>query len=146
MAIKIIEDKVKAAPKRGFRDMIREDLRNLVRTCNEPKCFEFTGDYNYKYLAQYAREEARWMFTQMVKNIRKEVVSEVEKEFKTKLYFIRGVDHYFADKFIRIYQKKDGDIIHVYGEFNPNYIVSGDYKREYKEALVAKAESRKKGK
>lgn len=143
VAIKIIEGNKRTVHKSGFRDMIRKDLSNLIKSYDTKVQFEFTGDYNYKYLAKYAREEARRMFIKMVEDIRKNVISEIEREFKTRLYFIDGIDSYLADKFIKIYQRKEDDRIHVYGEFDPNYITSGAYRREYEEALRLKAENRK---
>lgn len=46
----------KAKERKSYRDQIRNDLQEAID--NGIKLFEFVGDYNYKYLAQYVREEA----------------------------------------------------------------------------------------
>lgn len=59
MAIKPIEDipKNTQQQRESYRAQIRADIQEAIdKGINK---FEFVGDYNYKYLAQYAREEAR---------------------------------------------------------------------------------------
>lgn len=46
----------KAKERKSYRDKIRKDLQEAID--NGIMRFEFVGDYNYKYLAQYVREEA----------------------------------------------------------------------------------------
>lgn len=41
---------------KGYRDKIRKDLQEAMD--NGIRRFEFVGDYKYKYLAKYVREEA----------------------------------------------------------------------------------------
>lgn len=45
----------KAKERKSYRDKIRKDLQEAID--KGIMRFEFVGDYNYKYLAQYAREE-----------------------------------------------------------------------------------------
>lgn len=45
-----------AQKNKGYRDQIRRDLQEAMD--NGIRRFEFVGDYKYKYLAQYVREEA----------------------------------------------------------------------------------------
>ena len=42
------------------REKIRDDIREAID--NDIRRFEFVGDYNFKYLAQYAREAAKDVF------------------------------------------------------------------------------------
>lgn len=59
MAIKPIDDIPKnlTQQRESYRALIRADIQEAIdKGINK---FEFVGDYNYKYLAQYAREEAR---------------------------------------------------------------------------------------
>lgn len=42
--------------RKSYRDEIRNDIREAMEKGIDK--FEFVGDYNYKYLHQYAREEA----------------------------------------------------------------------------------------
>ena len=43
--------------RKSYRENIRQDIREAID--RDIGKFEFVGDYKYKYLAQYAREEAR---------------------------------------------------------------------------------------
>lgn len=45
-----------AKKRESYRDQIRSDIHEAMD--NGIKKFEFVGDYKFKYLAQYAREEA----------------------------------------------------------------------------------------
>lgn len=42
--------------RKGYRQMIRNDIKEAIEKGIQK--FEFVGDYNYKYLEQYAKEEA----------------------------------------------------------------------------------------
>lgn len=59
MAIKPIDDIPEniAQQRKNYRAKIRADIQEAIDKGISK--FEFVGDYNYKYLAQYAREEAR---------------------------------------------------------------------------------------
>ena len=46
----------KAKERKSYREQIKTDLMEAITS--GIKRFEFVGDYNYKYLAQYVREEA----------------------------------------------------------------------------------------
>lgn len=71
---------VKEIPSRktGQRDQIKADIRCALDKRIEK--FEFVGDYNFKYLAQYAREEAVSVFQEAIKEQRTEVMTKVRKE------------------------------------------------------------------
>lgn len=59
-----------AQKRESYRDQIRSDIHEAMD--KGIKKFEFVGDYKYKYLAQYAREEADRI-------IRKEYIKTVQK-------------------------------------------------------------------
>lgn len=56
------------------RQKIRDDIQEAID--KGIAAFEFVGDYNFKYLGQYAREEAgrmnRTMFSQFIRNHREQ--------------------------------------------------------------------------
>ena len=58
MAIKPIEEipLSLSEQRKSYREQIREDIASAISQKIDK--FEFDGDYNWKYLAQYAREEA----------------------------------------------------------------------------------------
>ena len=55
---------------KSYREMIREDIRQAID--QGIRAFEFEGEYNYRYLAQYAREEADGFFRQQLWTIIKQ--------------------------------------------------------------------------
>ena len=72
MAIKVINEIPGSDAKKSSRKQIEEDIKEAIE--KGIPLFEFTGDYNYKYLAQYAAEVA--------KKIRDEKIREVHKKFR----------------------------------------------------------------
>ena len=64
----------------GYRERIRADIQEALDKGIAK--FEFVGDYNYKYLAQYAREEAE----RIVRNLTYKYWRE-HPEYKEKLYY-----------------------------------------------------------
>lgn len=64
----------KAKERKSYREQIKTDLMEAITS--GIKRFEFVGDYNYKYLAQYVREESdklmRVTFCDVVKKHRGE--------------------------------------------------------------------------
>lgn len=46
-----------ASKRKSYREQIRNDIKEAMD--KDIRKFEFVGDYKYKYLANYAREEAR---------------------------------------------------------------------------------------
>lgn len=72
MAIKVVDEIPKTNQRRSNRDMIRADIQEALD--NGISQFEFVGDYNYKYLAQYAKKE--------VDRFEARKVREVQTKFK----------------------------------------------------------------
>ena len=66
--------------RKGYRERIRADIQEALDKGIAK--FEFVGDYNYKYLAQYAREEAE----RIVRNLAYKYWRE-HPEYKEKLYY-----------------------------------------------------------
>ena len=85
--------------------------------------FEFVGDeYNYKYLYQYAKEEARkYMYSRL-----RSMYQKAMREFGVSTYYPRLND---CDA-IKIYSFKREDRIHVYCEID-----EGEYRRCVDEAV-----------
>ena len=81
------------------RQKIRDDIQEAID--KHIQAFEFVGDYNFKYLANYAREEAgrmnRAMFGQYIRSHREEYKDKyvsfydvVEKDYPIKITTIKG--------------------------------------------------------
>ena len=67
--IKVIREvseipKSTAEKRKNYRTMIRNDIQEAIEKGIDR--FEFVGDYNFKCLAQYAREEARRVTDKMI--------------------------------------------------------------------------------
>ena len=81
--------------------------------------FEFVGDYNYKYLAQCAREQARKVFLPYFNQARSDVAEAIKQKLGLDTCFI-SYQHELelCGKFIRISSVKGPDRRHVYAEIN----------------------------
>lgn len=76
-------DEIPQSPKqtrKGYREQIRADIQEALDKRIEK--FEFVGDYNFKYLAQYAREEA----DRIVRNLAYKYW-RAHPEYSEKLYY-----------------------------------------------------------
>lgn len=76
-------DEIPQSPKqtrKGYREQIRADIQEALDKRIEK--FEFVGDYNFKYLAQYAREEA----DRIVRNLAYKYW-RTHPEYSEKLYY-----------------------------------------------------------
>lgn len=97
-----------------YRKQYRENIRNDIRNAwdSDIKKFEFVGDYNYKYLAQYAKEEASNLIIMIARE------QELEKKYKEKyqLNRFRFYPYGHLKELIRISSRKEEDRIHVYCE------------------------------
>lgn len=56
--------------RQSYRDMIRKDIQEAID--RGVKRFEFDGPYNYRYLAQYAREEMEGILRKKVRALYQE--------------------------------------------------------------------------
>ena len=63
--VEIPESRMSAA--KSYRQRITDDIQEAID--KGIPLFEFVGDYNYKYLAQYAREQANRLNRQYVNNV-----------------------------------------------------------------------------
>lgn len=93
--------------RRSYREMIRQDIQTAID--QRITKFEFEGDYNWKYLAQYAREEADgiWRSTWY------DIMRKAKEEHGIKGYM--GNPSYKQKRdYIRISSVKMDDRMHVY--------------------------------
>lgn len=94
--------------RRSYREMIRQDIQTAID--QRITKFEFEGDdYNWKYLAQYAREEADgiWRSTWY------DIMRKAKEEHGIKGYMGNPSYHQKRD-YIRISSVKMDDRMHVY--------------------------------
>ena len=133
-----------AEKRQSYRDRIRQDICYAIT--NHISTFEFEGDYNYKYLANYAREEARHLFGRRIyreasKNVKKTLSEKLQRE-----YVFPESEYKYANRYIKIRTKKGEDRVHVYGQidfdFGENFyeILLADTERKYKEIAEREAE------
>ena len=103
--------------RQSYREMIRKDIQEAID--NHIERFEFEGDYNWKYLAQYAREEADRMWRNTIYyDTAKKVRAELLKDRPGEKYIPMRSGYEYHGKYIKIRAKKGEDRIHVYGEID----------------------------
>lgn len=129
--------------RQSYRDMIRKDIQEAID--NHIERFEFEGDYNWKYLAQYAREEADLIWRKTVYcDTAKKVRAELRKDRPGENYIPMGGGYDYRGKYIKIRTKKGEDRIHVYGEIDYKF-ADGFYELLKADALArAKAAAERK--
>lgn len=109
-----------AQKRESYRDRIRADIHEAMD--KGIKKFEFIGDYNFKYLAQYAREEADRIILKEYIRVAREHKDELENmhrdyySIREKLRFItvtsvKGEDKDKPRVFCEIAEKAPEDII-----------------------------------
>ena len=119
MSIKVVKDIPQnlAEKRKSYREMIRNDIQEAID--NHIERFEFEGDYNWKYLAQYAREEADIIWRKTVYyDTAKKVRAELKKDRPGEMYIPIRSGYDYHGKYIKIRTKKGEDRIHVYGEID----------------------------
>ena len=136
-----------AEQRKSYRERIRQDICYAIT--NRISTFEFDGDYNYKYLANYAREEASHIFSRMIyRDARRQVRKTLAEKLQRENVFPESVFMY-KNRYIRIREKKGEDRVHVYGQidfdFGENFydILLKDTEEKYKE--IEAREKRKEG-
>lgn len=137
MSIKPIEA---LPPERGSvtrRKMLRDDIMSAIS--QRITAFEFEGDYNYKYLAQYAREQADFIF---VKEVYRPAVKKVREKLKGELrkpYIFPPSQWEYNGRFIKITKRKEEDRNHVYAQIDYDFfdrfeeILEADTRKQYRE-------------
>lgn len=144
MSIKPIEALPPVPESYSRRKMITEDIMTAI--AQGIKAFEFEGDYNYRYLAQYAREQAEMIFRKeiywgAVKKVRDKLKKEYEKQ-----YIFPTAEWNYKGRFIRIYQRKGEDRNHVYAEIDYDFahkfeeILEADTRKHYQECEERKTQ------
>lgn len=79
-----------AQQRESYRDKIRCDITGAIEKGIGK--FEFVGDYNFKYLANYAREEADRMFRRRFKDLVAPHYPEWRERFQTEYIFLNEWD------------------------------------------------------
>lgn len=93
--------------------MIREDLQEAIYKGIES--FEFIGDYNYKYLASRAQNEANWLAGKMIAK----VYEDNRSEFKHREILLEdNVRRRFVRQWLKIIGITLEDRKHVYCKIN----------------------------
>lgn len=113
--IKPIEEipQTMAQKREQYRKMIRADIQEAID--KGIRKFEFVGDaYNYRYLANYAREEAQ--------HITRKTVRPYLVEAKKQYNLDYVPDMFNCKDYIKITSRKGEDRMHVYCEINPDAI------------------------
>lgn len=101
----------------SYREMIRRDIQEAVD--NHIERFEFEGDYNWKYLQNYAREEADVIWRKNIYYpIAKKVREEILKDRPGESYVSMPSGYDYKGRWIKVRTKKGEDRIHVYAEIN----------------------------
>ena len=107
-------------PTTSKKQMIRDDIRYALN--NHIEKFEFQGDYNWKYLSQYAREVASRLFAnEIFYPIKNEVEKELNGKYERERVFAPPYCRY-TKEFITIQSRRLDDRIHVYATINFDYI------------------------
>ena len=79
-----------AQKRESYRDRIRGDITEAMEKGIGK--FEFVGDYNFKYLANYAKEEAYRMFRRRFKDLVLPHYPEWKERFQQKYIFLKEWD------------------------------------------------------
>ena len=117
MAIKQIDEIPQglAEKRRSYREAIRKDIEYALD--HGITKFEFVGDwYNYKTLAQYAREEAERIFWIRLRPL----LTEKKKEHNLKIFPCRW--RHEERSYIKVTSHKQDDRVHVYCEVVPDWM------------------------
>ena len=92
----------------SYRARIRADINEALEKRIDK--FEFEGDYNYKYLAQYAREEADRIIRHITNKHDREITKVLQKEFNEDYIYVPPL----REAIIVISNRKLEDRNHVY--------------------------------
>ena len=147
MAIKPVESMPKStvAPRHSYRAKIRADIEEAID--KRITLFEFEGEYNWKYLAQYAREVADeiWRDT-----FRKLMLKKRPDNLRSS-FFSSCPPYILKNQYIKIHSYKQSDRIHVYCVIDfdaPENLTDGEIqsmlrRQEKKDIEIAQKEASK---
>ena len=127
----------------SYRAKIRADIEEAMS--KRISDFEFEGDYNYKYLQQYAREEGERIFRYIFIGVERAVEEELKKELEVK-YIYCPSPYLYAKQFIKVIKRKGEDRNHVYAHLDFDYLdnlkdlLYRDTKKKYEDILRRKKE------
>lgn len=106
----------------SYRELIRHDIEYAIR--NNVLKFEFEGNYNWRYLTHYAREEGY----KLTDKIAQEKADELrlsnwqDKPLRVRCYLMPRNLRDGNLRHIKITSRKEKDRIHVYCEIFPDAI------------------------
>ena len=107
---------------RGERMSRRQMLQNDIQEAIDKGIskFEFEGDYNYKYLANYAREEADHILDKILRERWEKEPRQPYEENEFRVYPKFWERHIRERKYIIIHNVKREDRYHVFCEIIPS--------------------------
>lgn len=124
MAIKSVDEipETLQQKRESYRAMIRRDINEALD--NHITKFEFEGDYNFKYLGQYAREEADRVFRSRFFYPAAQKIRTALKEKNPEQKYFFGIPSAYdcRGRAIVITTKKGEDRIHVYGYIDWDFL------------------------
>ena len=94
--------------------LINKDIRDAI--AGRIERFEFVGDYNFKYLAQYARDEAESVFRNMFSKCRTEAEQKLREEFKVAWALVPTI-HDYRKRLYRVCQRSGKVYMEIYYDF-----------------------------
>ena len=104
--------------RKSYRDMIRADLNEAMS--NRITQFEIEGEYNYKYLAQYVREEACRLFRSIYYKVEPDIRKQLSLEFEKRVFTPSSYE--YESRFFKVHNLKGSDRYHVYVEFDYDFL------------------------
>jgi len=122
MSIKVVDEVPRTMLEKRvtYREMIRKDINEALD--NRIENFEFEGDYNWKYLAQYAREEASRIFRRRYYLPAAQRVKQELKEKYNVQYVFPNSDWTYNTQFIKFASRQCEDRVHVYAKVDYDLI------------------------
>lgn len=126
--VKNIPTKTKEPSK---RELIENDIRYAIK--NNIWTFEFEGDYNYQYLATYARDCYKAIF----REYRSKKINELVDKYGINSHNVSTYLKYEKSSF-RVRTVTGPDRKHVYGELYPNEMLRmyADMEHDVQERLI----------
>lgn len=79
-----------AQKRKNYREQIRNDIQDAIN--NGVGQYEFVGEYNFKYLHQYAREEAERLWRKTFRNIVLPHYPEWKEKYQQEHIFLSEFD------------------------------------------------------